>query len=34
MRKLIKMSVMLFVLGLILIGCGGNKGLEEKKENK
>ncbi|MDU3537652.1 MAG: hypothetical protein E7F63_06165, partial [Staphylococcus aureus] len=34
MRKLTKMSAMLLASGLILTGCGGNKGLEEKKENK
>ncbi len=34
MRKLTKMSGMLLASGLILTGCGGNKGLEEKKENK
>ncbi|MGT0298774.1 ABC transporter substrate-binding protein [Staphylococcus aureus] len=33
MRKLTKMSAMLLASGLILTGCG-NKGLEEKKENK
>ncbi len=30
MRKLTKMSAMLLASGLILTGCGGNKGLEEK----
>ena len=34
MRKLTKMSAMLLASGIILTGCGGNKGLEEKKENK
>lgn len=32
MRKLTKMSAMLLASGLILTGCGGNKGLEEKKK--
>ncbi len=34
MRKLTKMSAMLLASGLILTGCGGNKGLEEKKRKQ
>ena len=31
MRKLTKMSAMLLASGIILTGCGGNKGLEKRK---
>ena len=34
MNKLTKMSAVLLASGIILTGCGGNKGLEDKKEQK
>ena len=34
MNKLTKLSTVIFVSGIILAGCGSNKELTEKKENK
>ena len=34
MRKLTKMSAMLLASGLILTGCGGNKGLGGEKRKQ
>mgnify|MGYP001063541455 CR=1 FL=1 len=34
MNKLTKMSTVLLASGIILVGCGGNKELAEKKDNK
>lgn len=34
MNKLTKLSTVIFVSGIILAGCGNNKELTEKKENK
>lgn len=34
MNKFIKLSIVIFVFGIILVGCGSNKELIEKKENK